>query len=158
MNINFRKAKTEDSKIIAEFVVKLTDEICEITKTQHFNIDVKNTQAQCESLLTQGFYSAILGFQDSTPIAVVTLAQTHALYAAGKVGLIQEFYVSPEYRSTGVGAKLVEQVRKHGLQNDWACIELCTPPLPEFKRVLDFYQKNGLTPVGGRKMRQSLKQ
>jgi hypothetical protein len=31
-----------------------------------------------------------------------------------------------------------------------------TPPLPEFERTLNFYQDNGLVPVGGRKMRQNL--
>ena len=35
-------------------------------------------------------------------------------------------------------------------------IELCTPPLPEFEASLRFYQKNGLAPVGGRKMREML--
>ncbi|MCJ8311909.1 MAG: GNAT family N-acetyltransferase [Saccharospirillaceae bacterium] len=157
MNVIFRQATSEDALIIAQMVLKLTDEICEITKIQHFNIDLNETKQQCETLLSRGFYSAILGFEGNTAICVVTLAQTHALYAGGKVGLIQEFYVSPEHRSTGVGSKLVEQVRKHGLQQNWACIELCTPPLPEFKRALEFYQKNGLKPVGGRKMRQSLK-
>lgn len=74
----------------------------------------------------------------------------------GKIGLIQEFYISPEYRAAGVGSMLIEQVKKYGKQHDWSCIELCTPPLPAFERTLNFYQQKGLIPVGGRKMRQTL--
>jgi len=72
------------------------------------------------------------------------------------MGVIQEFYVIPEYRSAGIGAQLIEEVRNYGLAQHWACIELCTPPLPAFDKALSFYQKNGLAPVGGRKMRQAI--
>lgn len=51
---------------------------------------------------------------------------------------------------------LIQQVQDYGKKHNWSCIELCTPPLPEFEQTLNFYQKNGLTPVGGRKMRQTL--
>tara|TARA_R110000751_G_scaffold15290_7_gene49678 strand:- start:76467 stop:76727 length:261 start_codon:yes stop_codon:yes gene_type:complete len=84
------------------------------------------------------------------------MSETYALYAAGKIGVIQEFYVSPEFRATGVGSKLVKQIQNFGSEHAWSCIELCTPPLPEFERTLHFYQRNGLKPVGGRKMRQVL--
>lgn len=58
--------------------------------------------------------------------------------------------------SSGVGSMLIEQVKDYGNNSNWSCIELCTPPLPEFVRTLNFYQKNGLIPVAGRKMRQTL--
>jgi len=77
-------------------------------------------------------------------------------YTGGKIGVIQEFYVSPKHRASGVGSMLIEQVQNYGKQQRWSCIELCTPPLPEFERTLSFYQQNGLIPVSGRKMRQSL--
>jgi GNAT superfamily N-acetyltransferase len=84
------------------------------------------------------------------------MTETYALYIGGKIGVIQEFYVSPEHRAAGVGSMLIEQVKAYGKQNDWSCIELCTPPLPAFEQTLNFYQQNGLIPVGGRKMRQIL--
>ena len=78
------------------------------------------------------------------------------MYVGGKIGLIQEFYVIPKFRASGVGSMLIEQVQVIGKERNWSCIELCTPPLPAFERTLSFYQKCGLIPVGGRKMRQNL--
>jgi len=156
MNINFRKATLKDAEIIASFVVALTKEICQLTSKQHFDIDLNDTIQRCQELIRDGHYSSIIGECENTPIAVVTFTETYALYAGGKIGLIQEFYISPKYRASGVGSLLIEQLRKYAKQQHWSCIELCTPPLPEFERTLRFYQKNGLVPVGGRKMRQVL--
>jgi GNAT superfamily N-acetyltransferase len=156
MQINFKVAKLEDSEIIGSLVVDLTNEICELTKAQHFDISLSSTIERCRELIRDGHYAAIIGEHQNKPVAVVTFTETYALYAGGKIGVIQEFYVLPELRASGVGSTLIEQVKKYGKQHDWSCIELCTPPLPEFERTLNFYQKNGLTPVGGRKMRQVL--
>ena len=156
MQINFKVAKLEDSEAIGSLVVELTNEICELTKAQHFNINLNSTIERCRELIRDGHYAAIIGEYENMPVAVVTFTETYALYAGGKIGVIQEFYISPEHRGSGVGSSLIEQVKKYGKQQGWSCIELCTPPLPEFERTLNFYQKNGLTPVGGRKMRQGL--
>jgi GNAT superfamily N-acetyltransferase len=156
MEIKFREATVQDSEIIGSLVVDLTTEICELTNAKHFDIDLIGTIQRCNELISDGHYSAIIGVYEGNPIAVVTMTETYALYAGGKIGVIQEFYVSPEFRASGVGSMLVEQVQNYGKKHNWSCIELCTPPLPEFERTLNFYQRNGLNPVGGRKMRQAL--
>ncbi len=156
MEVSFREVKPEDSEIIGSLVVELTTEICEKTKAQHFDIDLNGTIQRCRELILDGHYSAIIGFHENNPIAVATITETYALYAGGKIGVIQEFYVTPTFRESGIGSKLIEQVNSYGKERNWSCIELCTPPLPEFDRTLNFYQKNGLKPVGGRKIRQAL--
>ena len=156
MEINYRVATVKDAEIIGSLVVDLTTEISEVTKAQHFDIDLNGTIQRCNELISDGHYSAIIGVYGNKPIAVVTMTETYALYAGGKIGVIQEFYVSPAFRASGVGSTLFEQVQHYGNKHNWSCIELCTPPLPEFERTLNFYQKNGLIPVGGRKMRQAL--
>lgn len=156
MKLTFTQATPDQSEIVASLVIQLTQEICELTHLQHFDIDLKGTILRCEELLSEGHYAAIIVWADDTPIAVSTISETYALYAGGKIGIIQEFYVIPEFRSSGVGAQLIEQVKNYGQPLGWSCIELCTPPLPEFKRALSFYENNGLIPVGGRKMRQNL--
>ncbi|GLS91466.1 acetyltransferase [Psychromonas marina] len=155
MDINFREATIDDAELIATFVVDLTTEISELTVATHFEIDLHSTIKRCQALISEGQYAAIIARQNQTPIAIVTMTETVALYAGGKVGVIQEFYVTPDYRDSGVGSRLIEQVKTYANQHHWSCIELCTPPLPEFERTLNFYQKNGLNPVGGRKMRQT---
>ncbi len=156
MDIRFQNANPRDAETIATMVVQLTREICERIGDEHFDIDVNDTRNRCEELLNAGLYQAILGYVDNRVVAVATLSETHALYAGGKIGVVQEFFVDAAYRSTGIGRQLLEQVKKHGEMHQWACIELCTPPLPEFERTLSFYQDNGLVPVGGRKMRRNL--
>lgn len=156
MNINFKEAELNDSAVIGALVVALTIEISEVTNTQHFDISLDNTIQRCHELMSDGHYSAIIGVCEGDTIAVVTMTETYALYAGGKIGVIQEFYVAPEFRASGVGSMLLERVQGYGRNHHWSCIELCTPPLPEFERTLSFYQKNGLNAVGGRKMRQTL--
>lgn len=156
MNINFREGTVKDAETIGALVVALTNEISELTNAKHFDIDLEVTVKRCQELISDGHYMAIIGEYENKGIAVVTLTETYALYAGGKIGGIQEFYVSPEYRASGVGSMLIKQVQTYGQRQNWSCIELCTPPLPEFEQTLNFYQKNGLMPVGGRKMRQAL--
>ncbi|WP_446811136.1 hypothetical protein ACH50O_06105 [Methylomonas sp. 2BW1-5-20] len=42
------------------------------------------------------------------PVAVSTITERDALYAGGNIGVIQAFYVIPEFRSLGVGALLID--------------------------------------------------
>lgn len=156
MTITFRQARVNDAEAIATLVVALTTEICERASAPLLNVNLDDTIHLCHELMSQGHYFAIVGESDnsSNPIAVVTMVETYALYAGGKMGVIQECYVAPDYRVTGVGSLLIAQAKEYAQKKGWSCIELCTPPLPAFERTLKFYQKNGLIPVGGRKMRQ----
>lgn len=157
MKMEFIQATPDHSEVIGNMVVNLTNEICHTTNAQHFDINLNETISRCKELLMADHYSAIIGYSQNTPIAVATFTETFALYAGGKIGVIQEFFVTPESRSEGVGGMLIKKVKEYGISNNWSCIELCTPPLPEFERTLSFYQENGLVPVGGRKMRYHVK-
>ena len=154
MSMKFIVATVRDVEVIANFVVKLTEEICLKTNVQFFSINLDETVARCRELIRDKNYGAIIGYMEDQPIAMSTFTESYALYAGGKIGVIPEFYVEPVYRSSGVGAKLIAAVKDYGRDQGWSCIELCTPPLPEFERTLNFYQNNGLMPVGGRKMRE----
>jgi len=156
MDINFTEAAIGDAEVIGSLVMRLTQEICEQTHAQHFDIDLGGTIDRCKALISAGQYSAIIARSGKHSIAVATIAETYALYAGGTIGIIQEFYVIPEQRSKGIGAMLLDYIRSYGKKRDWSCLELCTPPLPEFKKTLSFYESQGLIPVGGRKMRQLL--
>lgn len=156
MTLHFKIATEHDADTIGRLVIKLTEEICLKTNARHFDIDLPGAIKRCRDLLHDKHYGAILGFAGEQPVAVSTFTESYALYAGGKVGIIPEFYVDPAFRSAGVGAALIDRVKQYGREHGWSCVELCTPPLPEFERTLVFYQQNGLVPVGGRKMRQHL--
>lgn len=154
MSIQFTLATDSDAEVIAKFVIKLTEEICLKTNANFFSINFGETVERCRELIRDKNYGAIIGYIEDQPIAMSTFTESYALYAGGKVGIIPEFYVEPAHRSSGAGAKLISAVKDYGRDHGWSCIELCTPPLPEFERTLAFYKINGLMPVGGRKMRQ----
>jgi GNAT superfamily N-acetyltransferase len=79
-----------------------------------------------------------------------------SLYAEGVYGTIPEFYVRPSHRSQGIGTALIDQSKMVGAARGWRCLEVTTPPLPQFDRTLAFYQRHGFRILGGRKMKLEL--
>lgn len=155
MNISIRTAKPEESPLVAFLVNSLFNEIMKRTGGQHFSVTVEETTELCRTLMEQGKYAVYLAFDPVTDTAVgcMTLCEAHSLYARGTFGIIQELYVSPDYRSCNVGAALLERAAEHAGKLGWKRLELCTPPLPEFARALSFYEKHGFEVTGGRKMK-----
>lgn len=145
-----------DAAAIAAMVKALTDEIIARTGEPHFNVDVPQTAARCRDFLESGRYTVLLASEGKPAGAVgfAALCESHALYAEGSFGIVQEFYVAPARRSSGVGQRLIDAVVEHGRSRGWTRLELCTPPLPEFERALTFYERNGFTVTGGRKMKR----
>lgn len=146
-----------DAATVASMVAALTREICAVLNDEtQFNHDVTLTEALCRKWIEEGIYIVLLVHVDgeTVPVGMAAIAQTHALYAEGVIGVIQECYVVPAYRNRAVGSALLNAALALGAQKGWVCMELCTPPLPEFNRSLEFYQKHGFKPVGGRKMRR----
>lgn len=155
MRIYIKKATSADSQVIASFAKALTDEIIAKTGAQHFNVNIDETTELCRNLMEQGKYTVLLAVngESDTSIGFATLCESHALYAEGTFGIVQEFYIQPEFRSQKVGTTLLKAVAEHGKLLGWKRLELCTPPLPEFERTVKFYEKNSFEVTGGRKMK-----
>lgn len=155
MKIYIKKASPADAQVIAFFAKALTDEIIEKTGAQHFNVDISSTTALCQTLMEQDKYTVWLACDEVTETAIgfASLCESHALYAEGTFGIVQEFYIQPSYRSRKAGSILLESVIEHAKLLGWKRLELCTPPLPEFERTINFYQENGFEVTGGRKMK-----
>lgn len=154
--IEFRLAEPKHAATVAALVFDLTSEVSARTQARQFELELATLTRQCRDFLERGIYQAWLVYHGEQAVGVATLAETFALYAGGKVGVVQEFYVVPQHRGTGIGAGLMERVFSLGEKRGWACVELCTPPLPEFEGALRFYQRHGFQAVGGRKMRMGL--
>ena len=153
--INFREATSDDAENIGLLVVLLTIELSDRTKTNHFNIDIEGTTNRCYELIEAGQYFAILGFVDGALSAVATLSESYSLNGGGHIGMIQEFYVSPDVRSTGIGAKLMEEVKQYGRQKGWACLDLSAPTISKLEENLGFYEGSGFEIMHAYRMRHT---
>ncbi|RJG51328.1 GNAT family N-acetyltransferase [Motilimonas pumila] len=154
MDFSFRLATSEDAAVIAKLVCQLTTEIGERAQIDHFDNDIKATCECCEQLLSQGQLNVLLAETDGVVVAMASYATTFALYVKGEMGIIQELYVEPTYRSQQLGQQLLVKIEQIADVQGWRAIELCTPPLPAFDNTLAFYQRHHYQAVGGRKMRK----
>lgn len=146
----------ERSEEIAELAVRLTREIIDRTGVPHFDVDLPATIALCRDFMANGQYRVLAAIDDDRVVGFAALCQSHSLYAQGAFGIVQECYVLPEYRCKGVGRQLLDACVRFAGDNGWRRLELCTPPLPEFERSVDFYRENGFKITGGYKMKREI--
>ena len=147
------KSKFED---IAKLAVCLTSEIMERTNTKAFDVDISLSISLCENFVASGLYHVMAAFDGGRIIGFAAVCESHSLYAQGSFGIIQEFYVLPEYRSKQVGKSLIQEIINYAQQREWKRLELCTPPVPEFDKTVAFYQSNGFEITGGYKMKYAI--
>lgn len=140
----------------ARLAVCLTNEIMDRTGGKFFDVDLPLATRLCRSFIEQGHYTVVAAEEAGEIIGFGTLCESRSLYAEGVFGIVQEFYVMPEYRSRRVGAGLMDRIVEYARSRGWKRLELCTPPVPEFDRTVKFYESNGFEITGGYKMKRSL--
>lgn len=156
MSIQIAQAQPEDAAIVATLVGELLHEIMAAVGDKVFSFHQAGTEARASAWLRDGCYSVLLARDGDVPVGFLALYQSYALYTEGAYGTIPEFYVRPAHRSKGVGSALLERARQYGQSRGWRRLEVTTPPLPEFERTLVFYQREGFTLSGGRKLKREL--
>jgi len=156
MSIQIRQAQPEEAAVVATLVGELLHEIMTAVSDKVFNFHQAETEARAAAWLRDGLYSVLVARDGGEPIGFLALYQSYALYTEGVYGTIPEFYVRPAHRSKGVGAALLAQARRLGQSRGWRRLEVTTPPLPEFDRTLGFYQREGFSISGGRKLKLEL--
>lgn len=154
MSLRITPATSGHAAVIASLITALTHEICDRCNDQsHFQHNEALTAQLCARWIGESIYTVLLAWSGDRAVGVVTIAESHALYAEGKIGIVQGCYVVPAYRNQSAGSALLEATLRMAGERGWACMELCTPPLPEFAGALAFYERHAFVPVGGRKMR-----
>ncbi|BAP89046.1 acetyltransferase, GNAT family [Burkholderiales bacterium GJ-E10] len=149
------EAGAADAEAIVSLIGDLLEEIMKAVGAKVFSFDAVQSAPQLRRWLDLGRYAAIVAREPGGRIVgVVTLSESCALYAGGFFGIIPEFYVVPERRSLGVGAKLAAAASAYARSRGWQRLEVTTPPLPQFQRTLAFYERQGFSVTGGRKCKQ----
>ncbi|MGC3975927.1 MAG: GNAT family N-acetyltransferase [Nitrospira sp.] len=156
MPILMRNAVPSDAGDIARLVGELLQEIMAVIGTRAFHSSEADTETCVRAWLNDGTYTVLLACEGGLPCGFLALAECRALYAGGLFGIIPELYVRPDRRSQGVGRELVAEAKRVARSKNWARLEVTTPPLPQFDRTLAFYERQGFSISGGRKMKLSL--
>ena len=158
MHLRIDHAQPDDAPAIVQMVGELLREIMALVGTKAFGFHQEETEARARSWITDGKYSVLLVRDEvqPEPLGFLALYESYALYTEGAFGTIPEFYVRPAHRSKGVGAALMGEARRLGQSRGWRRIEVTTPPLPQFDRTMAFYQREGFSISGGRKLNLEL--
>jgi GNAT superfamily N-acetyltransferase len=91
--------------------------------------------------------------EDATPMGVLTLSESFAVYAGGGYGVMDEMYVRPEYRSQGVGTRLVEEAITIARRRRWFRMDVTAPEGEDEETAVRFYERLGFE-FTGRKLRR----
>ena len=137
--ISIRQATVDDAQVVNEMVQ------CLLTELGGFQSSATADQVMfCAQLLASDHYTAFLA-SDATgvPLGVLTLNEVSALYVTGRLGWIQELYVTPQARSLGVGQQLIAAARAYGRERGWQRLEVNTPDADAWPRTVAFYRREG---------------
>lgn len=152
-----QQATAGDAQEVAVMVGELLTEIMNAIGVQVFNFDLDKTTSRLKDFIYREKYVLFVARSGSeSPAGFIALYESYALYAEGAFGSIPELYVRPENRTNGLGLRLLSQAKSFGVSRGWTRLEVTTPPLPQFDRTLAFYEREGFTITGGRKMKISL--
>ena len=91
---------------------------------------------------------AVIAEEDGKAVAVCTASFQQAIRTAGMYCILQEMFVEPESRSSGVGAAVIEFALQHAVTNGCEVVELGTPR--DGQRQIEFYELAGFDDVGAR--------
>lgn len=155
--ITIIKATVDDIEDIAVMTGELLKEIMDAIDSPVFHFNLEETRGRLEDFILHNKYVVFIARErDINAIGFIALYECHALYAEGSFGTIPELYVRPEYRSSHVGLGLIQQAKSFAKKQSWKRLEVTTPPLPQFDKTLAFYEREGFSVSGGRKLKVSL--
>ncbi|WP_428023013.1 GNAT family N-acetyltransferase [Arcobacter sp.] len=130
--MNIRLAKIDDLKDIYDL-------ICDMESTQ---LDYKKfEQIFIKYLNNENFYS-IVAQDDDLIVGCLNLRVEYQLHHVEKIAEIMELAVKNEYRSKGVGKKLLDKANKISKENNCLQIEVCCNQIRE--KAHKFYQREGM--------------
>lgn len=156
-DITIKVASPIDAQDVAIMVGELLSEIMNVIGAKVFNFDLAETTSRLSDFLNmEKYFVFIARCESGAPAGFIALYESYALYAEGAFGTIPELYVRPENRASGLGQRLASQAKSFGASRNWTRLEVTTPPLPQFDRTLAFYEREGFTISGGRKLKVSL--
>lgn len=94
------------------------------------------------------FHEAFCLQQANETLAFFTLAESFAIFANGKYGIINELWVNSKVRSKGIGKQALQEIIKIGTERGWTRIDVSAPVSKKWDRTFSFYKNNGFIYTG----------
>ena len=144
--IRIARATPEEREDVIGLVDRLLAELEEHPE-EFAGLDRSRTLRDLEAA-GESFTAFLARTGDGKAVGVVTIVETLAIYAGGRYGVIDEMYVAPEHRSSGVGARLIEAAKELGRRRGWARLDVTAPPEKRWERTVGFYERHGFVFTG----------
>lgn len=141
--ITFRIADEADTHTVSRLLADLYEEVGH-----------SPTASEIEEIFLQidsdDFHSTLLALDDDDQVVgILTLVESLAIYAGGRIGVVNELYVVHDYRSEGVGKLLLDEAKELAEARGWLRLEVTTPG-EDYTKTLRFYEREGFLPIGPR--------
>lgn len=143
--IEIRRAGPQDRQTVLELVERLLTELEDLPK-EFAGLDRDRTLFDLAN--AGDTFIAFLARTSGEPIGVLTVTETFAIYAGGRYGVIDEMYVVPDHRSSGVGRVLLEAAKELGMVRGWRRLDVTAPAGPAWERTVRFYERHGFVFTG----------
>ncbi|MES2567455.1 MAG: GNAT family N-acetyltransferase [Bacteroidota bacterium] len=144
MNILIERAAQKDIHSILLLLKELYSELGEEAEsikflTEDFLKDMLNS-TQTEIFLAKT--------PDHQVTGILTLTESQSIYAGGAYALLDEMFIIPQYRSSGIGSSFIEKMKEIGKQRNWKRIDVTAPSEERWNRTINFYEKCGFVFTG----------
>ncbi len=140
---HFKLATEEDTPAVATLLAALFEEVEHTPDAE----DIAQIFAEIDS---DPRHSTLLALdEDGDPAGILTLTESISISAGGEMGILNELYVVPEYRSEGLGKLLLEEAKNLAESRGWQRLEVTTPG-DDFPKTLHFYEREGFHRIGTR--------
>ena len=90
----------------------------------------------------------VIAEEEGRAKAVCTASFLQAIRTVGRYAILQEMYVEPDLRSSGVGRAVIDFALEHAVARGCQVVELGTPR--NGQRQIEFYERAGFANVGAR--------
>lgn len=144
-----RQATIRDADLVGDLVTALFDEIY----GPEFGAERRPIYraAAAKLLPADDTFAAFLAQAPTgESVGLLTVSQCVAVYAGGRFGEINEFYVRPSARKLGLGRALIGAARSEALRRGWPFLEVGAPDMPRSQATYDFYRSCGFAEIGPR--------
>lgn len=149
METTIRMASNADVNVVADLVHKLLSELRPPTSPPP---NLNSVRRSASSVLDPvvGVWAFLAEDERGGPLGILTLNECASIYAGGKFGVISELYIEPQFRSAGVGPRLLNAAIAFGRSRQWGRLEVGAPSVPRWNRTVSFYRANQFEEVGPR--------